>query len=150
VSDDFTRLIPRDPLFVPTAEAQRRALRLLRKIAPKADEVTASVSDEVQFVDCGSNWDGVRCPHCRATLDDWWNTAFEAASESEFTKLDFKLPCCRKRTALPELDYVWPVGFARFVLEARNARLGGKISKRRLAELERVLGCTILVVRAHY
>ena len=144
------RLIPRDPTFVPDLAAQRRAARLLREIAPRADDITTTVSDDVEFVDCGGNWEGVRCPHCHATLDDWWSTAFDESAASRFTELEFEVPCCGQRSALPALDFIWPVGFARFVLEARNARLAGKIPHRKLAKLERVLGCSLRLVIAHY
>jgi hypothetical protein len=48
------------------------------------------------------------------------------------------------------LDFVWPVAFGRFVLEAQNAGVAGKLPKRHWSELERILGCPLRLVLAHY
>jgi hypothetical protein len=44
----------------------------------------------------------------------------DASYRSAFEDLAVRTPCCHTDTTLNELDYDWPAGFARFVLEARN------------------------------
>ena len=41
-------------------------------------------------------------------------------------------------------------GFARFVLEARNAGIGGALDSACLSALEKILGCPLRQVLAHY
>ena len=47
-----------------------------------------------------------------------------------------------------ELRYVWPAGFARFVLEVRNP--DGDISDNYLFLISRILKCEIWKIWAHY
>jgi hypothetical protein len=151
MSDDYMKLVPTDVSYVPSAKAQRKAVELLRAFAPDADEVSAETAEQVEFIDCGSNWSGVRCPHCGVTLEDeWWSDAVDASSATGFANLAVDLPCCGRPGALSDLDYIWPVGFARFTLQARNANLGGQLPAEKASQLESVLGCRLRVILAHY
>jgi hypothetical protein len=151
MSDDYMKLVPTNASYVPTAEAQREAIALLRTFAPKADEVSAETTDHIEFIDCGSNWSGVQCPPCDVTLDDeWWADSMDAASVTSFVDLAVDLPCCARRGVLSDLKYVWPVGFARFILQARNANLGGQLQPEKSSQLEAVLGCRLRLILAHY
>jgi hypothetical protein len=151
MSDDYMKLVPAEASYVPPAEAQRKAVELLRAFAPEADDVSAEVTERVEFIDCGSNWSGVRCPHCGVTLDDeWWTDAVDASSAASFANLAVGLPCCGRPGVLSDLDYVWPVGFARFVLQARNANLGGQLPPEKSSQLESVLGCRLRMILVHY
>ena len=42
------------------------------------------------------------------------------ASASQFNDLNVSVPCCGQSTSLNDLNYIWPAGFSRFVLEAMN------------------------------
>ena len=86
-------------------------------------------------------------PSLRRRIDlDWWYDALEAVAvpvadedeeqspEREFANigvfaslrsLDVTTPCCGTATSLNELDYDFPVGFGRFVLEALNPNAEG-------------------------
>jgi len=59
------------------------------------------------------------------------------------------LPCCGAGSHLEELRYEWPQGFARFVLEARNANIGGPtdVDDQEVAGL---LGTPVRRILAHY
>ena len=150
MSDNYLKLVPVDTSFVPAPEAQSAAASLLRRLAPHADDVSATASDDVEFIDCGSNWSGVRCPHCAEVLDEWWPDAMASAASTAFSNLDVVLPCCARTATLTELDYIWPVHFGRFVLQARNAGIEGQMPADHVLELESLLGCPLLVVLAHY
>jgi hypothetical protein len=47
----------------------------------------------------------------------------DTAGASEFKNLSITTPCCGHSTTLNDLNYVWPAGFARFVLEVRSPNI---------------------------
>lgn len=149
MSDDYLRILPRDPRYVPTLKQQEAALAALRRFVPRADLVEMTVSDEVRFVGAGANFERVCCPRCAADITDWWPDAMEAAYASRFEELAVEMPCWGTMTSLNALIYDWPVGFARFVLEAHNASIGGRLPPSQAAEIQVLLGCTITQILAH-
>ena len=120
MSDDILSIIPSDPEYVPVVAAQQMALALFSSFVGKADEVNMSVTDEVQFVDAGENFESVTCPACGADLNGWWQGAVETAFANQFADLTVQVPCCGAQGSLNDLVYNWPAGFARFRLTARN------------------------------
>lgn len=149
MADTFLRIIPADPGYMPTALASERALDLLRRAVPLADDVAAQVTDDVRFVDCGANFETVRCPRCGADLGEWWSAAMELGHQQRFQDLRVSTPCCAHRTSLNELVYSWPSGFARYTLEALNPGLGS-LPDSVVRRLENALGSTLRIVWAHY
>lgn len=121
MSDSWIRLIPTNPTYVPAPAQQEAARRLLATFTPHAQAVTARVYERVAFVDAGANLQRVSCPACRADLHDWWGGAVSSAAAGQyFDDLTVTTPCCTMRVSLNDLDYDWPVGFARFCLDAMN------------------------------
>lgn len=51
-----------------------------------------------------------------------------------------RVPCCGAVTSLSDLDYRWPAGFARFVLEASEPTLAGTLDVLAVTQLEAILG----------
>lgn len=149
MSDDYLRLIPSEPTRVPGAAAQQRVLARLRELLARAEEVRARVTEHVEFVDPGENFEGVHCPACGADLGDWWSAAMDRAHLSRFADLAVTTPCCRSATSLNELRHEWPGGFARFVLEATNPDVTD-LPAAALAELEQLVGSSLRVIRARY
>jgi hypothetical protein len=124
VSDNYLFLVPTDPFFAASAEVAERARARLERLVPDADEVNVEVRDSVKFIDPFENWEGTRCPGCGAMLDDEWVTnEILVAEERRGQPLEVATPCCGVTTSLNDLDYVWPAGFARFVLEATNPNI---------------------------
>ena len=150
MSDDFLRIIPYDPWCIPAVELRQAAVATLRRFVPDADTVEAIVSDTVQFIDPGGNFERVMCPRCQTEITDWCSDAMHEAYASAFADLSVTLPCCETRISLNDLEYDWPAGFARFVLEARSANNGGRLPSDQLAELQRLLECQLKQVLAHY
>jgi hypothetical protein len=151
MSDTWIRFIPTDREFVPPAESQACALQLLRGFALGADDVEATTSEEIQFIDCGGNWVGVACPVCGADAESWFADALSQAFElSRFRDLSTVTPCCRADVLLDELKFGWPVGFARFVLEAKNPRLAsGEWRESEHLALEKALGSSLRIIWRH-
>jgi hypothetical protein len=150
MSDHLTRWIPLDPSFVPDEASAARAVEWLRARAPAAEHVTANSSSTIRFVDCGANLEAIHCRRCGAQLSlTWWDEAMETAAATDFEDRAVRLPCCGEPDTLEMLRYDEPAGFARFVLEARNADIGAPTAE----DDERVgalLGTPVRHVLAHY
>ena len=124
MSDDFIRWIPVDPTFVPSDADASRAVEWLRARAPHAQDVNAESFSAICFVDCGVNLETIHCRRCGAELSlPWWRDAMDVAAATKFEDRAVSLPCCGEADRLEMLNYDWPVGFARFLLEARNANI---------------------------
>jgi hypothetical protein len=150
VSDDYLRLIPREPEFVPDSDASAEAVLTLRSLAPLAEEVKVSVTETIRFIDQGGNFERVLCPKCGAELNEWWVSEMDKAWENRSTNLVTSTPCCETTLSLNDLEYQWPAGFSRYVLEVRNPSLGGCLKPAQVARLESILGCELRQVLAHY
>jgi hypothetical protein len=121
----------------------------LRAFAPHADQVRAEVFPEIQFIDQGANFESVACPSCGEDITDAWSEWMDTAAQSQFSKLSIQLPCCGLASDLNMLQYDWPAGFARFMLEAMNPSLGDWLPQADLAVLEETLGCKLRQILAH-
>jgi hypothetical protein len=150
MSDHYLVLIPERPTFVPSPEAQARAVDVLRALVPRATKVEARLSEHVEFIDQGANFEKVSCSTCGEDLTDHWPAWMDEAARSNFSELSFATPCCGRPTDLNALRYVWPAGFARFALRAENPAIGGFLALSDLSVLEGVVGCKLRQILAHY
>jgi hypothetical protein len=147
MSDDRLRLIPTDPSWLPDDVALRRAVRVLRDLAPDAGTVRGRVHDGVVFIDAGGNAERVQCPACGTELDPgWWSERVGRAATQDYERLAVTTPCCSTRTSLNDLDYVWPAGFARAELVATTPRRGWLTDEER-TRVAQALGHEVREVR---
>jgi hypothetical protein len=149
VADTYLRIIPADPACVPSPLARERALGVLQRAVPLADDFASRVTEEVHFVDCGSNFESVSCPACGADVGEWWSMAMELGHEQHFLDLRITMPCCGVHSSLNDLVYSWPAGFARYTLEVLNPGLGS-LPERTLERLQNALGVEVREIWAHY
>lgn len=149
MSENILRLIPTNPLYVPSSDAQNQACTMLASLLPEG-EVHIIVTEEVSFIDQGSNFERVLCPDCRAmVLMEWWSQEMDRAyGASQFQDLSIMLPCCQMPSSLNDLDYNWPAGFARFLLEARFPN--DDLTPEQLSLFASLLGCSVRKIWAHY
>ncbi|MEP7362692.1 MAG: hypothetical protein ABI972_05505 [Acidobacteriota bacterium] len=150
MSDNYLRLIPADPEFQPLPGALDDAMQLLNQLVPLAAERRVRQGDEVQFVDQGENFERVLCPHCGNDLTDQWLPWMETSSQSRFVVRTIVLPCCSRHADLNDLEYKWPAGFAKAILELENPDPAEFLDSEALKNLERLLRCKIRQVLAHY
>jgi hypothetical protein len=144
VSDDVLRLVPTQPDWVPDDVALRRAVRVLRDLAPRADSVRSEVHDAVAF--SGGTPVSIVCPSCGDEVDaTWWSQRMERAAGQDFAKLAVVLPCCGTRTSLADLRYDPPAWFTRVELRVRAPGREG-LSDRELARVGEALGHPVRVV----
>lgn len=149
MSDNYLRLIPSSPVFIPDKNAIDKAVFLLKEDFPYPDMVRIEVSDSPRFIDQGANWERVVCPCCDETLDlGWWQNAMDNAFANGFQNLIVKVPCCGIETTLNDLIYDWPAGFAQFLIEIRNPGMG--VADARINQLETILGSPLRKILAHY
>jgi hypothetical protein len=136
MSDNWIALIPKDPRFVPDAAKRCQARDRFAEIAPEADEIEAAVSENVEFYDCGENFERVCCPSCGSEIMAWWKERMDEDYDDGFKLATYAMPCCAARCTLHELVYEWPQGFGRFALQAMNPSIG-KLDDRYKREFRR-------------
>ena len=140
MSDNYLRLIPSSPAFIPDKNAIDKVVFLLKEDFPNPSP---------QFIDQGVNFERVVCPCCNETLDlRWWQNAMDNAFANKFQNLIVKIPCCGIETTLNDLIYDWPAGFAQFLIEISNP--GMDVTDVRLNQLETILGSPLRKIWAHY
>ena len=148
MSDSIIRYIPIEPTYRPSLENARNAQRILRDCLPEAELISAKTSDHVGFVDAGENWDGVICLCCGADAEPWWGDAMSGCAENKFSSLIVKAGCCGNEVSLNQLNYVWPVGFAVFVLEVLNPNHKG-LTPEQMKELSSAIGKPMREIFVH-
>lgn len=149
MSDNYLRVIPTDPSFVPPRDRAEALLSAVRDLAPNAESVAAIACDSVEFVDAGGNFESIRCHLCGAGLDmAWWSDGMDAAWASRFDDLGVVLPCCRVEASLNDLGYEWPQGFARWRVQAMNPSRG-ELTRAEVQDLESALAHDIRVIWTH-
>ena len=121
MSDNWLQFVPEELGRQPTKEAAERAVALLSDFTrPLNGDASARFSEELEFVSQGANWESVSCPTCGADLWPWWADAADGSAKNQFRDLSVTTPCCGATTTLHDLNYSWPAGFGRFVLESPN------------------------------
>ena len=154
MSDSWFRILPTDPTFAPTLQESARFVDDVRAVMPDAGSIEVVSRDEIEFVDAGGNWEGVRCPRCAAHLSSleagqWWQNRMNESYEStHFADRRLDLPCCRVESDLADLDYVWYAGFAKWWVDCLNPGRD-RLSNEELAALGARLGHTVHVVYRH-
>lgn len=149
MSDNWIIIIPESPDYIPDETAQARTVALFHEIAPNADEIKKELSEQIRFIDCGSNLSSVICPHCERELDfEWWQTWMDEEAEAGFPIRIASLPCCGAEGSLQTLRYDWPQGFARFSVEAMNPGIPD-VSPERMIDFEGALGCPVRKILQH-
>ena len=150
MSDDFLVFVPKNPDFVPSSEAQARAIQCVRSMFPVAELVESEQTARVQFHDCAGNFESVFCPHCQAPLSlQWWEATMNHDFQDDgFQMATYTLPCCQNVSNLNELQYDWPQAFGKFSMTARNAGVV-EIPDSLVAAIETALCCSVTVVRRH-
>ena len=152
MSDDFIVLIPADP-------AARLDTGTLARLEAAHAQITGSgttrvkdFGERLQFIDCGGNFEEIRCPTCGQAVDTgWWGQRMDHAWNPDhgFHLCEFEMPCCAAKARLDTLDYRWPQGFATWFLSAMNANRG-PLTEDEMKHLQEVAGLSLRVIYQHY
>lgn len=149
ISDDWITLIPEDPTFVPDAAERCLARDRFAEIARDADEITVGVCEAIQFFDCGTNFERIRCPSCESEIPaPWWRDRMDEDYSDGFKLSAYPTPCCGANHTLHDLAYEWTQGFGRFSLDALNPGIG-QLDEGDKRGLEQILGTKLRVIYQH-
>lgn len=149
MSDNWIIVVPEEPSFMPPPDGQQKAVSLFQSIASAADDFEVVATQEVRFIDCGCNFEGVFCPDCGGELDvEWWQDAKSEEFDAGFPLKEATLPCCGVSHSLAALRYEWPQAFARFSIGAMNAQIAD-LSDEQMRSFESALGCRVRKVLRH-
>lgn len=143
-------VIPTDPTWQPTTPGAAAAAQVFRGLAPNADRFDVDYYHQVRVVDAGENLVHIGCPVCGLDIDlDWFRDLTEIALYHDgFHDLNVTVPCCGGRASLNDLDYDWPVGFARFELAAWEPERD-QLTAGELAQIAQVLGHDVRQIMTH-
>lgn len=148
MSDHWLRYVPRDPRYQPTEAQARAAEKLLASFLPQSERVRSEYTEQIAFIDPGSNWSGVLCSACGTDAEAWWRDALASAADADFVHLTLVAPCCGNQVSLNELNYVWPSAFGRYALEAMSPNERG-LTLEQAKLLASALGCEVREVPVH-
>lgn len=155
MSDDWIRVIPTSPSWQPEREAAKSAVDYVSGLFAGPGNAVDDVEDEfhgrIALIDSGVNTASFTCPACSTVTGIEWVLDLVDERSEDLSDLDVHLPCCGAHASLNDLDYDWPMGFARFeigVLNARRARY--ELDESELREVGRLLGHPVRQVLAHY
>lgn len=150
MSDNWISLIPEDPRYIPSEQQRERAIILFRELAPDAEEIVIRFSDNIQFFDCGANFERITCPSCRMDIPiDWWRDHMDMDFDITGFKLQpYLTPCCNSSHTLHELVYDWQQGFGRFAIDAMNANIGA-LNVDEVEAFEQLLATRLRVIYQH-
>ena len=151
MSDFSIVLIPSEPTFVPTEEAQSALRSLALKHLPMADRVSIEVSAKIEFFDCGENFEHIHCPKCSTAIPmKVWSSWMESDynPQTGFRLSLWTLSCCQSVRALNQLTYTWTQGFARFNLEILTPNIG-QLPEELLVSFEKCVGCRLLEIHRY-
>jgi hypothetical protein len=148
MSDNWLQFIPTDPKFRPSEQAAVEARLLLASFVPSAESVNFEYCDSITFRDPGANWSGVNCSACGGDAEPWWGDAMELFEQDPQRTLIVIAGCCGESVSLNDLEFVWPAGFASFVVEAINPNIEG-LSIEQLEKLSNVVGCPLREIAVH-
>lgn len=152
MSDNFIRIIPLDPTWIPAAGTQEAMREYVAELFPHAEEIDLVSDEGIQFRDCGSNLELVTCPACQREIpiDQWQDMMDDDYSDvtKEYLLEPFALPCCGAKHTLNELRYTFDQGFSRFEINVMNPQVKA-IRPSEVRELSEGIGCPIKVVFQH-
>ncbi len=149
MSDSYLRLIPTDPDYVPSSGQIQQALAII-SANPLGSEPAVKITDDVEFIDAGTNLSAVYCPLCGSEINwRWWaDDAMNRAYATRFRDLTIKTPCCGFQTNLNDLRYDWPCGFARFEISFLGPRRN--LEPGMVERIAAALGTPLRKIWAHY
>lgn len=120
MADNILRIVPRDPSFRPSEDAEADLGQVIGTIIPHHDSIEFKRHDGVRFVDCGENFQRVVCPQCGADLTADWSNWMDLSYRSSFQDREVDVPCCGEKIDLNDLRYQWPMAFASWSVEVLN------------------------------
>ena len=144
------KFVPTEPDQKFDADIAKSILKLLIGYYPNCT-ITAEIKNQFEFVDCGSNFEKVRCNHCDKNLEmDYWLELMNKAYETKFQDLKFETKCCQNLSNLNDLNYHFECGFAKSIFQVEDPEYDETIIKKLLSKLEETANIDFKVIRSKY
>ncbi len=160
MSERYFYIIPKNPLYIPSQEAQTAALELFSHIFVDSEEPRMDVFDTPYFINAGEALEAVICPKCssklkityKATYEDWWRKIENEKMNSNLglETEQISMPCCNTLVHLFDLKFEQPSGFARFSLDVEPSFEEADVWNEEMLlkqpiveQFEKILGCEI-------
>ena len=151
-------LVPKDPHFIPSSEAVKKAKASLNRYYPNAESQPKVVIEErPRFFTARDNCDRYACPKCSKTVrdsefeslvndPDGWGKFVRAAEKApDALAYSVVLPCCGAELPLSELHFTGRPGttaaIGRFKISVGDVE--DVLSDERLSRMESTLGCSL-------
>ena len=139
MSIDVLKIIPGSPSWICPEGTIQSTIEYLQKIVDPGCELKVQITDEIRFIDPGSNLRCILCPSCMKEIHTrWWQQAMSKSYKTAFSVLLVSTPCCATSVSLNDLLYDWPAGFARISFEITGPQR--ELKAEEIAELEIILG----------
>jgi hypothetical protein len=121
MSDHKLFIIPTNPKFSPNEKQITESLKFLEDEYPSLT-IESEILDNVEFMDCGQNFETVNCNLCGEDMDiEFWQELMSNSYENtNFNELEFITICCNKKTSLNDLKYNGDCGFSSYYLSIDN------------------------------
>jgi hypothetical protein len=149
MSDNILKIVPRDPLFRPSQEAEKAVEQLLRAMIPRHDSLEAKMQDGIAFVDCGENHERTICPVCGADVGEHWSQWMkDSYRQTRFQDRMVVVPCCGAKVDLNDLRYEFPMAFSSWSVELWNPDPAVFMSAKDERLIEAALGTPVRQVLA--
>ena len=148
MSDYFIRFIPENI----DTKLKWDEMKQIEKISWNGNSPKIIINEKIQFADTGQNFETVRCPFCKSNLMEWWGNAMSSACSKErgFIELEITTPCCNMTTSLHCLDYSFPQGFYKTMIEV-IPEIGSQVFAERIAnDLFNITGGAWRIIYAYY
>ena len=146
MSDEIIKIIPINYKYIP----DQNSLKTLKSIF-KNDKVDFIITEDVQFIDQGSNFENVLCNICNKPIDiSIWQDLMDKANENKFNNLDFITPCCNNKSSLNDLKYIMSAGFSKFSIILNNPDYIFKEHDDIIKKVEIVLNEKVKIIYALY
>lgn len=97
MSDSILKLIPSIPSFIPNSTAQIALMEYLNSIFSNT-KIKISITNNIEFIDCGENFQEVVCPYCKQPLNmEWWGETMSILYENISLKHSLNYPVAAKQ-----------------------------------------------------
>jgi hypothetical protein len=149
MSDNKLKLISTVPEYIPDEVWLSKAIKLINMFSLSPGKITVENSEDIRFIDQGTNLVRINCPLCNKEIFiNWWQDQMDIAYQDKFRNIFIETPCCGMTISLNELNYYWPAGFAKFSIEILNP--SNDINDLNLKLLESELKTELRKIWAHY
>lgn len=153
-------IVPSNPHFIPTKEAQEQALAFFKEVSPLPNangDYYWNTYDRPVLIDSGEALERAICPCCAKAIDifgedneDWWSET----QEDIYKNIEgfIEMPCCGKQAKIIELKFDSLSVFARFAIGALEPSQSDHwenedtLKAPTLAKLKEIIGCPVLVI----